>query len=62
MKCPQCNLNATIANAEHKSDIGSTDVFVEQTYVCTNSKCGMYAGKDLSNPATIIEATRTKIN
>lgn len=62
MKCPQCNLNATIAKTEYKSDIGSTDIFVEQTHVCTNSKCGMYAGKDLSKPATVIEVTRTKIN
>jgi hypothetical protein len=62
MKCPQCNLNTTIADTKYKSDIGSTDIFVEQTHVCTNSKCGMYAGKDLSNPSTVVEVTSTKIN
>lgn len=62
MQCPACNLNATISKTEFKSDIDSTDIYAEQTVVCTNPNCSMHAGSNLNNPKKVIEVTKNKIN
>ncbi len=50
MKCPKCNTDAMMTSTKPFTEVGSTDVKKTNSYLCVNSKCAMYAGKDLNNP------------
>jgi hypothetical protein len=69
--CPACGSPLVRAYGKLKSDIGSEEVYNEQTMVCMNGeydavkkqfKCSNYCGPDLSNPLKIVELRRTKEN
>jgi hypothetical protein len=68
MLCPVCKSTARIAKSELKSDVGSTDIYNEQTIVCVNRNhednkpCPMYCGEDMSKPEKVIEVIRNKVN
>jgi hypothetical protein len=62
MECKICGQPLMVAHSEFKSEVGSTDVFQEMTLVCTNPKCGNYAGTDLNNPRGTAETIRNKVN
>lgn len=62
MKCQQCNQDLRVANNIMKSEEGSTDVYSVQTLVCVNSKCGSYAGTDLTKPLKVAQTLRNKVN
>ena len=62
MKCSQCSSPLIIANSLYESEESSTDVYNVLTLVCTNPKCGLYAGKDLNSPLKIAEIKKNKVN
>lgn len=39
-----------------------TDVYVTQTFGCTNPKCEMFVGEDLTNPEHTITTKKIRIN
>lgn len=55
MKCPVCNLTTSVASGT------VVDGYMEQTIVCTNPKCALYAGKDLGSATAVVEIKKTKI-
>jgi len=60
--CSKCGTSLKRASGKLKSEIGSEDVYNEQTMVCDNPKCPNYCGTDLSKPLVIVELRRTKEN
>ena len=61
MKCKQCNNDLIIASSKLESMIDSTDVYSVQKLVCTNAKCPMFCGNNLSDPSLIVETIRNKV-
>ena len=56
MNCPNCNKTLMIASSHPISE--NEEIKVIQTMVCTNKKCDLYAGKDLSKPKHIVETVK----
>jgi len=62
--CPICGLPLQIAKSRLTTEAGSTEIYTERKWVCTNSAidpktknriCANYCGPDLNNPAVIAE-------
>jgi hypothetical protein len=62
MQCQECQQPLNVARGEFKSEAGSTEVYLEQTLVCVNPKCGLYCGKDLNNPLKVAQVVKNKVN
>jgi hypothetical protein len=62
MNCPKCSQPLRIASSKFDSAEGSTDVFRVLSFVCTNSKCELFGGKDLANPSKVAKVEKRKVN
>lgn len=62
MKCTVCDVNLFIASNKTYSPISETKIYSEQTLVCTNPKCELYAGKDLNNPLHIAKTITNTVS
>ena len=56
MKCEQCGQDMMVIDNKFTSELGTTDIYANLTMACTNSKCALYAGKDLK------QAKNKKVN
>ena len=61
-KCPICKGDLMVSNSAYTSDLGSTDIYITHTMVCTNSKCSNYSGRDLNNPTNVVNVIKNKVN
>lgn len=70
MKCPECGADLMISNSKYVSEEGSTEVYNEITFVCTNNsidfntkqpKCSLYCGPDTNHPLKIADIVRSKV-
>ena len=39
IKCKECNSRLNVKQGKFKSELDSTDIFLEQTYSCSNPEC-----------------------
>ena len=59
-QCPHCHTSLMIASADYISEMGSTEVYVEQLLVCNNSRCDMYC-ESFETPKHVISTNRVKL-
>jgi len=62
MKCEHCKQDLRVSKTVPSSELESTDVYMEQTFVCVNHDCVIYAGTDLSNPLHVAKTRKVKVN
>lgn len=62
MQCPECNSPLMVSHSAYKSEVGSSDVYVELTMCCVNPKCGTYAGPNLNEPLKVAATIKNKVN
>lgn len=62
MECPECKAPLQIADSNYISELNSTEVHVELTLVCVNTKCSNYAGNDLNAPKKIAKKVKNKVS
>lgn len=62
MKCSHCNQDLYVSKVVPTSEMNSTDVYMDQTFVCTNPDCEIYCGDDLSNPKHVAMTMKVKVN
>lgn len=67
MKCLSCGLtlNIGVTSIEFEGDKSpdtETIAFQVLPMICSNEKCELYGGKDLSSPTQVVEKIRQRLN
>jgi len=62
VECLECKQPLMVSHSEYKSEVGSSDVYVELLLVCVNPKCGTCAGTNLNEPLKVAAVVRNKVN
>ena len=61
MKCDKCNQDLMVSSCKPNSELNTTVVTMNQVLVCTNPRCDIYCGEDISKPLHIAKKINHKL-